>query len=333
MQSELVGQILNAALTVQTPSQDGGESKRERAEGQQWLANVRNFGERHLGEYASVAGADVGICHNGRHNGQPGEGADDYGVPKGGRGGYKCLAYRILGLRRGGNDGGGTQARLVGEKTAGNAVACGNHDAGTHQSASSRRGVKGRLHNQFQCRQKVCAIDVEDGKASYNVDSGHKGNQHLAAAGNALYAAHYDSCGQDGDNAAYDYGRDATDLVAQRGDGIGLDRGAYSERGKGGKEGKGCGHQLPEPSEMGVWAVCQSVFNGIHGTAQHAAVGTDAVFYGQQPFAVFGGDAQDSGKPAPKHRSRSAQGNGGAHSHNVSGTNSSGQGGGQGSEL
>ena len=59
-----VGKVFHATLSVVAPSENGGEGKGERAEGQQRFANIWNLGERHLGKHATIRHVDVGICYD-----------------------------------------------------------------------------------------------------------------------------------------------------------------------------------------------------------------------------------------------------------------------------
>ena len=59
----------------------------------------------------------------------------------------------------------------------------------------------------------------------------------------------------------------------------------------------------------------------------------DAVFHGQQPFRIFGGNAEHPRQPAPEHGSRSAQGDGSGHTDDVACADSGGERGGQGAKL
>ena len=66
----------------------------------------------------------------------------------------------------------------------------------------------------------------------------------------------------------------------------------------------------------------QSTLQSIHGTTLHTAVfGFDTVFYGNERFAVFGGDSENTGKPAPENCAGTAKSNGGSHTDDISGSN------------
>ncbi len=301
-------EVLDGALAIVAPAEDGGEGKRQQAEGQQGSAHVGDLGEGGLGEGGTVAGADVGVGEDGADNHQSREGADDDRVPEGARRGDEGLAHGVARLGGSSDDGRGTQTGLVAEQTAGDTHAGCNDDRGAYKAAAGSLRRECRFTDELDSGPYVLPVGKEDVDAADDVEEGHERHQCATDAGDALDAAQQDERRQQADAGTCHPGGDAVGLVGDGRDSIGLHRVADAEGCQCREQGEQDGEPFPT----------QTTLQGVHGTAQHAAViGLDAVLDGQQALAVLGGDAEHAREPAPQHSSGTTQGDGCRHTDDV----------------
>ena len=193
-----------------------------------------------------------------------------------------------------------------------------------HEAATGRCGIEGGLKDEFQGVPHVRSVDEKDVAAAQHVEGGHERDECRADPGNALHP--------EDDYKGYAYGdgrtgislRDLVSLVAQHRDGVALHQVADAERGAHREDAE----QHGQPFHV------QPSLQRVHGAACHLAVGrADTVFHGQQPFCIFGGDAEHARQPAPKDGSRPAQCDSRGHADDVARADGGGEGRGQRAEL
>ena len=130
-------QVFNGPFAVVAPTKDGGEGEGEKAEGEQWRAHDGNLLEGGLGQRGSVGEVYVVIGQYAADDDQAGDGTDDDRVPEGAARRHQCLTDGVARLGGSGHDGCRTQTRLIGEQSAGDAVAGGHHDRRADKAAAS----------------------------------------------------------------------------------------------------------------------------------------------------------------------------------------------------
>ena len=139
----VTAQVLDGPFAVVTPAENGGEGEGEEAEGEQRRAHDGNLLEGGLGQRGSVGEVDVVIGQHAADDDQAGDGTDDDRVPEGAARRYQCLTDGVARLGGGCHDGCRAQSRLIGEESAGDAVAGSHHDRCADEAAASGLRRKG----------------------------------------------------------------------------------------------------------------------------------------------------------------------------------------------
>ena len=270
--------VVDGTFTIIAPSQDGAEGKCEDTERQQRGTDIRNLRERHLRQGCPVGIGDVGIGDDAAHQHNTCQRTDNHRVPKCSRTRHQCLTNGIACLGRCRHDGCRTHTALIGEQSAGNAIAGRHHHRGSNKAASCSRGIEGRFDNQLDGWPDVAAVHEENHNASDDIEYGHERHQEGTHTGNGFHTAEDDGRSQQADeDADYPCGN-AKRLVSQQGDGVGLHRTADAKRCQCRKHGEK--HRQPLHAKPAL--------KGIHRASIEVTIlSLDTIFHSQQPFGIF----------------------------------------------
>ena len=235
-------------------------------------------------------------------------------------------------------DGGGAQARLIGEGAAAHTPDDGllQQDAGA--CAQDRLGGKGAGEDQLEGLPDVPGVGGDDNEGEEDVEKAHEGDELFRDGADALDAAEEDQGHQEGhDDAADQADEELAAGIVRRGDeggdgvidgahdGVGLGAVADAEGGQHGEEAEEAAQPLP--------VLAHAVFDVVHGAAHPVAVVVALpVLDGEDDLGVLGDHAHEGREPEPEDRAVAAQGDGLGGAHDVAGAHRGGEGGGQGLE-
>ena len=310
-------QVLHGPFAIVAPAEDGGEGEGEQAEGEQGRADDGYLREGGLGERGAVVEGDVGVGQDAADDDEPGEGADDNGVPECAAAADQRLAHGVARLGGGSDNRCRAHARLIGEEAAGDAVAGGHHHRGAHETATGSLRREGRGDDELEGRPQEGGVGTEDIETAGDIEQGHERHEQAADAGDALDAAKDDGAGEQTDDGARQGRVYRVGLVGDGGYGVGLDGVADAEGGQSREDGEEDGR--PAPAETAL--------QGVHRSAEHTALRRfHTILDGQQTLGIFRRDAEDTRQPAPQYGTRTAEGDGRGHADDVARADGGGQG-------
>ncbi len=243
-------QVLHVDLGVQVPGQDGGEGKKQQADGHKGIAEglAEEGAEGGLGRVGLVEahrggdGGRVGVGAGGQtrvslsqlavaavqdgDDDEGGHGDDDNRVDEDARHSDDALVMRVLDVGHGVGVGRGAHACLVGEEAALGALGHGGEDAKA-DAGELGLGVEGALEDEGEGGGDVLDVEDEDDQASQQVDQGHDRDDLLGPGGQALDTAQEDKAGQKDDDHTHEPGGDGEGGAHRGRDGVGLDHAAH----------------------------------------------------------------------------------------------------------
>ena len=302
-------QILQGALAKVRPAQQGGDDEGGQADGEQDGTHGTHGLEGMVGEQISICRGNAGSGVQYGGEGHAGEGADDDGIPERTGGGDKCLLHGIGRAHRGGYDGGGTHACLIGEETAAHAILHGKHERGADEAARGCLFAKGAGEDEADGRPHIFGIDHQQQDATYHINNGHGRHAGCAYAGDTLEPTQQHHGDQHEQHTARQpRGHRKSGGLQHASHGIGL-RDIADAKGRHGGE-----HRKEHRQPLAAHTTLQD----IHGTAHQLTIGgVHAVANGQQALRIAGGHTQHTGDHAPEDSPRPPCGQSHGHAYNV----------------
>ena len=338
-------QIFPSLAAVVRPAQNGGKGEKEHGDGDEAAADIgpakhgvecaANQGRvRVAGQ--NFAGAQV-ISAAGQHH-QSGHGANDHGVGEHLKDAPHTLLYGFFYIGVGVDHNRRTEACLVGEYAALEAL---GHDLADHHADTAADGCDGlesALEDSAESGQDAGVVDADDDNAAENEEDYHERNDLFRGICDALQTAQSDQSGEDHDNGAEDHIIQAE--TAQNFDGgksvngessgyigydlVDLTHGADAEGCQKGKDTEEDRQDLA--GDLHTLLAAQTVSQIVHGAATPLAVFVAAaVVDTQNIFGIVGHHAEESSDPHPEHGAGATDADGGCDTGDITGTDSCSQ--------
>ena len=270
----------------------------------------------------------------GHDQSKAGHGADYDGVKERAGHGNETLTHGLLRLSGCSGDRCGTEAGLVGEDTACDALLHGDEDGAEHAAGSSVKAESG-TEDDHERTGDLVKVGQQQDKGEAHVEHDHDGDDTLGDAGDALDAADDHQADQHGNHDTADDGGDGV-IHAEDADREGLL--GIEEVRDGGVNGVHLGESTdaeqayahaeegedlsePAPADLGQ-TLAHAALDVVERAAQHVAgVLVDAAeLDGKQTLGVLRCHAEQRCQPHPEHGTRAADHDSGCNAHDVAST-------------